>query len=241
MKTAAATKKKIAESRSKPRVEAKMRIRVEGEFGEIRTYHGNISKSGVYLETADPFAQLGEKVHLEIFLPNTEDTVRVRGKVIRVTKPNQVGMPQGVAIQFMRMDQKYVRKLDDYIDVLFDGKGVGCRRHARVMTHIWVELKGKHGTSEVVADNLGHGGLFLKVSSDGIEIGDHVQLVILHPSSRRRFFVEAEVVHVRKSAAPAIEGFEEGLGVQFVNVPGQRKKDLSSFLKSILHYQRRLG
>lgn len=237
--TAATAKKKVAENRAKPRVEAKMRIRIEGEFDDVKTYHGNLSKSGAYLETLDSLAELGDKVQVEIFLPNAEDTLRVRGKVVRITKPNQIGVPQGFAIQFMRMDQKYVRLLDQYIDALFDGKGVGCRKHARVTTHVLVEMKGGGATHQVVADNLGHGGLFLKMPPQGFAVGDRIQLSIMHPSSRRRFFVEAEIVHVREGKSDAIEGFEEGLGVQFINIADPRRKDLSSFLKSILHYQRR--
>lgn len=235
----ALARKKIAERRLKPRVEGKMRIRINGEYEEAKTFHGNISKNGIYIETQDVFAKLNDKVYLEIFIPNSDNVIRARGKVIRVTQPNQIGKPQGIAISFLRMEQKYVNLLDKYIDVLFDGKGVGCRKYPRVTTHVLVEVKESDTAYEVVADNLGHGGLFLKMPSDGLEIGAKIQIVILHPSSRRKFFVDAEVVHKRTGQFSENPEFIEGIGVEFTNMNTERRKDLSSFFKSILHYQRR--
>lgn len=232
-------RKKIAERRSKPRVEGKMRIRVNDEYEEAKIFHGNVSKNGIYIETHDVFAQLNDKVCLEILVPNSENVIRARGKVMRITQPNQLGKPQGIAISFLRMEQKYVNLLDKYIDVLFDGKGVGCRKYPRVATHVLVEVKESDGAYEVVADNLGHGGLFLKMPSEGMEIGERIQIVILHPSSRRKFHVDAEVVHKRSGAYSSNPEFVEGIGVEFVNMNAERRKDLSGFFKSILHYQRR--
>lgn len=234
-------RQKILERRNKSRVEGKMRIAIPSEFDGFKTFHGNISKSGLYIETKDFLGELGSKMHLEIEMPDSGEMIKLRGQIVRVTKPNQIGSPQGVAITFLRVDQKYIKMLDTYLGELFDGKGIGCRKTPRVTTHVLIEIKSGDATYEAVADNLGHGGVFLKMPSKNIEMGDKLQLAIFHPSSRRKFFVEAEVVHVRQGEFQSNPEFVEGVGVQFINLPDERRKDMAGFLKSILHYQRRTG
>lgn len=235
----AMVRQKILERRNKARVDAKMRIRIANEYEEVKIYHGNISKSGIYVETNDVFGDLGDKVHLELLTETSEQPIKLRGQVVRVTKPNQVGAAQGMAIQFLRVDQKYIKMLEQYIGELFDGKGTGCRKSPRVTSHVLVEVKNNDATYGAIADNMGHGGVFLKMSAAELAIGDLIQLAITHPSSRRRFFVEAEVVHIRSGNFDPNPEFVEGVGVQFINLSEQRRKDMVSFLKSILQYQRR--
>ncbi|MCB0308069.1 MAG: PilZ domain-containing protein [Bdellovibrionales bacterium] len=233
------SRQKLIERRSKSRVEAKMRMRIHGEFEEIRVFHGNISKTGMYLESPDIVATLGDRIHLELFMPDTEQLIKLRGKIVRITQANQLGASQGLAVQFFRIDQKYIKLLDQYINQLFGGKGIGCRKSPRMATHVLVEVKKNDATYEAVADNLGRGGLFLRIPSQKLQIGDLVNLVILHPSSRRRFFVDSEIVHIRTGVYSQNPDFEEGIGVRFINLTKQRREDFVSFLKSILHYQRR--
>jgi uncharacterized protein (TIGR02266 family) len=230
---------RINERRGKPRIETKVQVRIEDVGGDLVMYSGNLSKSGIFLETSDPMAALGEKLQMEIRLSNALDTVRVSGKVARIVKPNQMGVQPGVGIEFMRVEARQARTFDRLIDRLLDARGIGCRKYPRVKTQIVVELKTHNDTRKVISDNLSKGGLFLKMPVDGVVLGDTLNIVILHPTAKRKFMIDAAVVHIRKGDSTVDKEFAEGVGVQFLELTPTRRNDMSLFLRSILASQKR--
>ena len=64
--------------------------------------------------------------------------------------------------------------------------------------------------------------------------------MILHPTAKRKFMIDAEVVHMRKGDSRKIdENFIEGVGVQFLDMTPSRRNDMSLFLKGILAAKKR--
>ena len=231
---------KVIERRVKPRIETKVKVKFVGEGGSPETFSGNLSKSGVFLEMADPFIKVGEKVQFQVTLPNGGDPIKVVGKVVRVVKPNQVGLPQGIGIHFLRIETRHARTFDRLIDRLLDARGIGCRKFPRAKTQIIVELNSKKQTStKVISDNMSKGGMFLKMSTDGFVLGDTLNVVILHPTAKRKFSIDAEIVHIRKGESKLNKDFVEGVGVQFFGLTATRRNDMSLFFRSILSSQKR--
>ncbi len=229
----------IIERRGKPRIETKVRIKVIGEGGGFENYSGNLSKSGVFLETTDPFAKVGEKVQLQVVLSNSSEPIRVTGKITRVVGPNRVQEVAGMAVHFLRVETKNARTFDKLIDRLLDARGIGCRKYPRVKTQIVVELRSKKEVQKVISDNLSKGGLFLRMPPGDVSLGETLNIVILHPTAKRKFMIDGEVVHIRKGASQVQDDFSEGVGIQFVDLTPTRRNDMAVFLRSILSAKKR--
>ncbi len=223
-----------------PRVETKIRAKIDGRDGDLEVFTGNLSKGGVFLETPEVFADVGEKVKLFLSMPNSTSDIKITGKVARIVGPNRVGMPQGLAVQFLRVEARQARLFEKFLDCLIDAAGIGCRKYPRAKTQVDVQLRFKDRSMNVViADNLSVGGLFLRTSVGGLSLGDLINVVILHPGMKRKFMVDTEVVHIRQGESKIRKDFVEGVGVQFVDLSSSRRNDLSSFLKSVLAHQRK--
>jgi Tfp pilus assembly protein PilZ len=229
----------IAERRAKPRIEMKVKVRVGGRENESESFIGNLSKSGIFLETKEPFAKIGEKIQMQIEMPHSGDSIRVLGKVARIIGPNRLIEPPGIAIAFLKVEARQSRLFDRFIDQLLDARGIGSRKYPRARSQVVVELRSKASVRKVITDNLSYGGLFLKTSIDNFSLGDRLSVVLVHPTSKRKFAADVEVVHLRKGELGIRKDFVEGIGVQFIDLTAGRREDMAIFLKSILASQRR--
>ncbi|MFH1263500.1 MAG: PilZ domain-containing protein [Pseudomonadota bacterium] len=229
----------IAERRVKPRVETKIRVRIGGFEGESETFTGNLSKSGIFLETKEPFAKIGEKLQMQIEIPHSGETIRVTAKVARIVAPNRLTETPGMGFHFLKIEARQARLFDKFIDQLLDARGIGSRRYPRARTQLVIEIRSKAMARKVITDNLSYGGLFLKTSIEGFALGDRLAIVLVHPTSKRKFAADVEVVHLRKGESGIRKDFMEGIGVQFIDLTPARREDMAIFLKSILASQRR--
>jgi len=227
----------IIERRTKPRVETKVKVKVLGEEERLETFTGNLSKSGVFLQTQEPFSKVGDKVQLQLILPHANEPIRVTGKVARITSPNRMGESSGMGIEFLRVEARQSKTFDRLIDRLLDARGIGSRKYPRIKTQIVVEFKSKDEVQKAIADDLSKGGLFLRTQADGLVLGDTLRIVLLHPSSRRKFEGDAEVVHIRKGESNISKSFVEGVGVKFL-ISASQRNEMTSFLKSLLAVRR---
>ena len=120
--------RKVEERRSNPRLDAKVRVK----WAEDDTvYVGNISKTGIFLETARPFAKVGTEVDLELKLPRSSEAVKVRGKVVRVTGPHRVSQAPGMGIHFLRIETRKARTFERLLDQLLKARGIGSRKYVK--------------------------------------------------------------------------------------------------------------
>src|SRR4051812_23502892 len=106
----------VTDRRKRARIEARLRIQIVGVDVYERNYTGNVSKDGIFLETDDPSLKKGQKLELLIYLDDEEDDedepLRVIGKIVRFEKPNQIGKPQGVGIEFIKIESRRARIFD---------------------------------------------------------------------------------------------------------------------------------
>lgn len=229
-----------SEKRNRARIEARIRIQVVGVDEYERNYTGNVSKDGIFLETDDPSFKMGQKLELLIYLDDDDDEpLRVIGKVVRFEKPNQIGKPQGIGIDFLKIESRRARIFDKFLEKLFDTKGLGCRKFPRAEVQVTVEIKNDKQAKQALTDNLSKGGAFLKISVDGFAMNDKLQVVLVHPTTKRKFVLHAQVIHIRKGSHEGLEEFQEGLGIQFTDLSDIRNQDLTLFLKAIFSSKKR--
>ncbi len=230
----------VSEKRNRARIEAKLRIQVVGIDEYERNYTGNVSKDGVFLETDDPSFKMGQKLELLIYLDDEDDEpLRIMGKIVRFEKANQVGKPRGVGIDFLKIESRRARIFDKFLEKLFDTKGLGCRKFPRAEVQVTVEIKNSKEAKEALTDNLSKGGAFLKTSVDGFVLGDKLQVVLVHPTTKRKFVLQASIIHIRKGSHDELSEFQEGLGIQFTDLSEIRNQDLTLFLKAIFSSKKR--
>lgn len=230
----------VSEKRNRARIEAKLRIQVVGIDEYERNYTGNVSKDGVFLETDDPSFKMGQKLELLIYLDDEDDEpLRIMGKIVRFEKANQVGKPRGVGIDFLKIESRRARIFDKFLEKLFDTKGLGCRKFPRAEVQVTVEIKTAKEAKQALTDNLSKGGAFLKISADGYVLDDKLQVILVHPTTKRKFVLQAKVVHIRKGSHDELSEFQEGLGIQFTDLSEIRNQDLTLFLKAIFSSKKR--
>jgi Tfp pilus assembly protein PilZ len=230
----------VSEKRNRARIEARVRIQIVGVDEYERNYTGNVSKDGIFLETSDPSFKIGQKVEMLIYVDDDDDEpLRVIGKVVRFEKPNQIGKPQGVGVDFLKIESRRARTFDKFLEKLFDTKGLGCRKYPRAEVQVTVEIKNSEQAKQALTYNLSKGGAFLKTPVDGFALGDKLQLVLVHPTTKRKFVLQAQVVHIRKGTHGDLDEFQEGLGIQFTDLSDIRNQDLTLFLKAIFSSKKR--
>jgi len=223
---------KITEQR-KPRIEAKLKVGKKQRGSSLETYMGNISQTGIFLETPKPIAKIGDKVDLLITLPTTNETVGVHGKVVRVVGPNQVGSTKGVGIEFLKIEAKQTRLFNQFLEELLSARGMGCRKFPRVDAKITVEFKNPSEMGKCLSNNLSKGGIFIQTKAE-LNLGSIVSLVLIHPITGNAVEMEGEIVHIRKSLKPTMTGFSDGVGIRFTNLTKIRQNHINEFLKTLL-------
>lgn len=225
--------------RGRARLEAKVRIRILGVDEQEEVYTGNISKDGIFIQTHHWKPRLGHAVQMLIALDEDTEPVRFDGVVVRVVDANQVGTPEGVAIEFSKIESKKTKDFDQFLDQVFEGKGLGCRKSPRAKMQVEVELKDQKAIQNVLTHDLSKGGAFLKMSTGNVEMGTQLSIVLVHPTSKRKFILKGEVVHIRQGSSALNPDFVEGVGVQFIDLSEIRRQDLQVFLKSMVSSKRR--
>ncbi len=99
-----------SEDRRQPRLPISLKVayRTAGAF--LVSYSVNLSKGGIFLETAQPLA-VGETVSLGFEVPGAGD-LQVEGVVAWVRQGSTDGMPDGMGIQFQTLDERYGERID---------------------------------------------------------------------------------------------------------------------------------
>ncbi len=98
------------DDRRQPRlpITLKVQYRTSGSF--LVSYSVNLSKGGIFLETAEPLA-VGETVQLAFDVPKA-GALEVEGVVAWVRQGSTDGMPDGMGIQFTQLDERYGEVVD---------------------------------------------------------------------------------------------------------------------------------
>jgi uncharacterized protein (TIGR02266 family) len=99
--------------RRQPRLPISLEVayRTAGAF--LVSYSVNLSKGGIFLETAQPLA-IGEHVTLRFEVPGV-GPLEVVGVVAWVRSGSQDGLPDGMGIQFDELDARYGDVIDEMV------------------------------------------------------------------------------------------------------------------------------
>jgi uncharacterized protein (TIGR02266 family) len=101
------------DDRKQPRLPISLKVayRTAGAF--LVSYSVNLSKGGIFLETAEPLA-VGETVQLQFEVPGA-GALSVEGVVAWIRQGSIDGMPDGMGIQFSTLDERYGERIDGMV------------------------------------------------------------------------------------------------------------------------------
>src|SRR6478735_432613 len=101
------------EGRRQPRlpISLKVQYRTAGAF--LVAYSINLSKGGIFLETATPL-EIGEHISLNFEVPGAGE-MQAEGVVAWIRKDSPDGLPDGMGVQFDHLDQNYGTRIDGMV------------------------------------------------------------------------------------------------------------------------------
>lgn len=102
--------------RAEDRTSAKIRINFKSASDFFRAYIGNLGTGGLFIKTTQR-VPAGTMLNLEFNLPDSENLIQVRGKVVwaRSQEESDEKKPPGLGIQFVEMNSEDAKVLRNYI------------------------------------------------------------------------------------------------------------------------------
>jgi CRP/FNR family cyclic AMP-dependent transcriptional regulator len=108
--------------RSEPRVLKTLSLSYKDKQSFLKVYTGNISNGGLFIKTKTPLDE-GEQFILKLQLPELSEPITIKCKVAWAKKqedgPDK--LPPGMGVQFMEMNEKGKKTLNEYVRSLMKG------------------------------------------------------------------------------------------------------------------------
>lgn len=113
-------KLKLSERRRYLRVEVPLKVSVEGDIWDREIYTKNISPIGLRLENSRK-PNVFEEINVSIFLPDSKEPVRLRGKVVWEEKTSiEDNAPYDVGVEILYIEESSKSVLSKYLcDLLY--------------------------------------------------------------------------------------------------------------------------
>ncbi len=101
------------ERRYSERADVVVRVDYKSVDDLFSEFARNINEGGIFVETETP-PEPGTPVDLQFSLPGSDQLVRARGTVVRVSEGDS-GDPQGMGIEFEDLDTDNRERIDDLV------------------------------------------------------------------------------------------------------------------------------
>ncbi|MBN8555461.1 MAG: TIGR02266 family protein [Deltaproteobacteria bacterium] len=114
-------KKTVSNQRSNLRVGTNLAIKLATASDLKNAFMKNISGGGLYIETTEVF-KMGQKLEVELTLPNDNQSFKVKTEIAWLNPSGMAGLPPGVGVKFLDLDQKIKNKIQSIIDSAIEKK-----------------------------------------------------------------------------------------------------------------------
>jgi len=105
-----------SERRGSERTDLVVRVDYQSVDELFSDFARNINEGGIFVESEAP-QELGTAVDLQFKLPGSNEPVRVKGTVVRVT-PARDGEAPGMAVEFEELDASTRQRINDLVRTL---------------------------------------------------------------------------------------------------------------------------
>ncbi len=232
------------EQRRSDRISSRIRAEIIGRR-TVETYTVNVSRNGVFLRDKAEH-QVNSVVRVRLFLPPEKIVINVLG---RVAWRGQKDSFDGVGIQFLNMDTDARKTWLEFVAQVESLDATSRSIHVeeppekpaplpspppeperrttpRTRASFMVRFRSKNRLEHFMTNNLSQGGMFLKTPVLR-QVGERVQVVIIHPDTELDFEIEAEVAHINEQTS---EKGPKGMGLKFVAITPELQQALAQFI-----------
>ncbi len=207
-----------------------------------REYASNLVNAGIFIATGEPY-ELRETVEVEIALDFADRSLALQGEVVHILPAEMAsaGGTPGVAVQFVEPAHVVRQRLEPLIEASgsfrTEPRDTGKRSAPRVPARVPVRLKGRDGAIEGQTRNLSRSGVLVSVPGAEADVGQALEVTLVHPGSGRSMQVGGQVAREVLS-----DGDVTALGIQF-EPPAEQEAEFHRFVEEIqsAEHSRRLG
>lgn len=194
----------------------------------------NVSRNGIFVR--DVAQAENSLVRLRLYVPPDQYKIEIFG---RVAWKGEVGGMKGAGIHFLNLDSAdrdhwitfvaQVENLDHAGEPSKPTLGTSAERRTapRHKASYMVRFRSPERLQDFITTNLSSGGMFLGTPVLK-NLGDRVQVVLVHPDQDKDFELEAEVVRINDTPS---EAEAKGMALKFLELSTERKEALDLFLK----------
>ncbi len=136
--------------------------RIVLEDQEVAFTVREVSRSGIFLYTAKPPAEVGALLTLKLAITAGIKPVTLQAKLVRVAN-DEGGAVLGMGLKFVDLTESTTKQLLDLIDRAMVGRGTQMRAYPRVSFLLTVRCTSKQELSAVLRD-IGEGGVGLELA-----------------------------------------------------------------------------
>jgi uncharacterized protein (TIGR02266 family) len=217
--------------RNDPRVKARLKVRFHDAKAFITEYTHNISKGGLFVRTHKP-CESQSLVEVVLVLPETEQEITARGKVIHIMTPEKAteAHPAGMGLELQEITPADQKIIAAFIKDRLERDKVDRRQHPRYEAKIRVRFGSLEALIEEYSHNISHGGIFIKTNNPK-KLGEHLRIILTHPQNGQELTLDGEVIRIVTQLQAQQIGHPPGMGVLFLNVNPDIKKQINTFIK----------
>ncbi len=219
----------LPERRAYPRIAAPVRAFVLREEDRFEVPVRNISRTGLFVFTPKPLAEIGEELALDLQLGDDLPVATVRAEVVHSVPapPPGTGL-LGMGLSFAKLTPNQEQQIDLLLGRLMDGSGGGRRAYPRIAHRLDAWCTTTERMRGVLRDISASGvGLWLEKP---VPLGQRITVEI-ERDGRDPMKLVGKVVSV---TTPATGAPFLCVGVQFDPMNEEQREELQDFLHALL-------
>jgi len=219
----------LPERRAHPRIAAPVRAFVLREEDRFEVPVRNISRTGLFIFTPKPLAEVGDELVLDLQLGDDPPAATVRAEVVHSVPASQEGGGLlGMGLVFAKLTANQQQQIDRLLARLMDGSGGGRRAYPRIAHRLDAWCTTTERMRGVLRDISASGvGLWLEAPCP---LGQRITVEIERDrGSPMKLVGKIVSVTTPSAGAPFLS-----VGVQFEPMDEAQKEELQDFLHALL-------
>ncbi len=219
----------LPERRAYPRIAAPVRAFVLREEDRFEVPVRNISRSGLFIFTPKPIAEIGDELALDLQLGDDPPAATVRAEIVHTVPAPEPGSGLlGIGLSFTKLTANQQQQIDRLLGRLMDGSGGGRRAYPRIAHRLDAWCTTTERMRGVLRDISASGvGLWLETP---VPLGLRITVEI-ERDGREPMKLVGKIVSV---TTPAADAPFISVGVQFDPMTETQQLELQDFLHALL-------
>ena len=228
---------RLLERRQYSRLDSQLAVQFLSQEGSFELPTADLSADGMFV-ASEVLLDEGERLKATLQVPGTSDPVRIVAKVIRSEETPAPGLPVGIGLHFLMIDEKGKQAILDYMvkkvaNPQDKSKSVDEHRfHPRIKRRIKVKYTSADQAGTSYCRDISRNGVFIQTHEPPV-IDSNLAVTIEHPTTRQLLPLSGKIVRV-VHPDPSRPHVMPGAGVIFSKISETKEKILTEFLKEFV-------